>query len=187
MDPEIKSALFRVLPFAFVLVIFFVTIKSGKNNPLALGLVKPNSKFSFILWLTGYWIFVLLAEIILYKLDILEIQPWDHPLLSSVLRILGAVILAPISEELIFRGLLLNKLISLKIDKYLAIFLQAALFVLLHNFTYENTLGSNLGIVQSFIDASLFGFARYYTRSLYTPIAMHISGNLVATLERFIL
>jgi membrane protease YdiL (CAAX protease family) len=65
-------------------------------------------------------------------------------------------------------------------------FLQAVLFVLLHNFAYENTVSSNIGIVQALIDASLFGYARYYTKSLYTPMLMHALGNAVAVFERFI-
>jgi len=59
--------------------------------------------------------------------------------------------------------------------------------VLLHNFTYENTMASNIGIVQSALDAVLFGYARLYTRSLVTPITMHLSGNAIAIAERFIL
>ncbi|KFE97639.1 CPBP family intramembrane glutamic endopeptidase [Chryseobacterium luteum] len=95
--------------------------------------------------------------------------------------------LLPIAEEFIFIGLLLNKLLKKNINLHLAILLQACFFVLLHNFAYQNTQSSNICIVQSVVDASLFGYAKYYTKSIYTPIAMHITGNLIATLERFIL
>ena len=116
---------------------------------------------------------------------LLEITPWNHPLFASIIRIAGAVILAPIAEEFIFRGLFLNMLIKRKLNLHLAIFMQAVVFVLLHNFTYQNSLSSNIGIVQSLADAMLFGYAKYYTKSIFTPMAMHITGNAIATLERF--
>jgi membrane protease YdiL (CAAX protease family) len=99
---------------------------------------------------------------------------------------MGAVVLAPVAEELLFRALILN-FFTKKMAMPLAIALQAVLFVALHNYTYQNTFGSNLGIVQGLFDATLYAMARYHTRSIYTPIAMHMTGNAIATIERFIL
>jgi membrane protease YdiL (CAAX protease family) len=80
------------------------------------------------------------------------------------------VIIAPIAEELIFRGLFLNKLIGLKINKHIAIFILALIFVGVHSFAFENTLSSKIGIAQTFIDASLFLMQDFqqnqYTRQL---------------------
>lgn len=97
------------------------------------------------------------------------------------------VIIAPIAEELIYRGLFLSKLISLKISKHIAIFILALIFVGSHSFAFENALSSKIGIAQTFIDASLFSYARFSTKSIYTPITMHMTGNLIATLETFLL
>ena len=88
---------------------------------------------------------------------------------------------------MIFRGLILSKKINDNINIHLAIFIQSILFVLLHNFTYQNSLSSNIGIAQSLIDASLFGISRLHTKSIYTPITMHMTGDFIATIERFIL
>lgn len=186
MNEEIKSALIRVVPFVIILVGLFIATKRGKiDRVVDLGLRKPISMIHFFFWTFGFLGFILLTEFFLYKLGILEIAKWNHPFFPSIIRIVGAVILAPISEELIFRGLLLSKL-SKKVNTHLAILIQACFFVLLHNFAYQNTLSSNIGIVQALIDASLFGYARQYTKSIYTPIAMHMTGNFIATLERFI-
>lgn len=57
-----------------------------------------------MLWTIGFLIFILLTEFTFYKLGILEIDKWNHPLYSSIIRIIGSVILAPIVEELIFKG-----------------------------------------------------------------------------------
>lgn len=185
MNTEIKSALIRGLPFVVILFILLLAFKKGKITANDLGINKPSSIKQFLYWVIGFFVFVLLVELILYMMWLLEIEPWRHPLFPSIVRIVGAVVLAPITEEFIFRGLLLNMLIKRKLNLHVAIFMQAAFFVLLHNFTYQNTLSSNIGIVQSLADAMLFGYAKHYTKSIFTPVAMHITGNAIATLERF--
>jgi membrane protease YdiL (CAAX protease family) len=186
MNEEIKSALIRVIPFAIILFALLIATKRKKIQIVDLELKRPNSMNHFFFWTIGFLIFILVTEFSLYYLGFLEIDKWNHLLFPSIIRIFGAVILAPIAEEFIFRGLILSKLIKKNIRIHLAILIQACFFVLLHNFTYQNTMSSNIGIVQGLIDASLFGYARYNTKSIYTPITMHITGNLIATLERFI-
>ena len=84
------------------------------------------------------------------------------------------------------KGTPVNNHIVYLLNIHFAIFIQACFFVLLHNFTYQNSLSSNIGIVQSLIEASLFAYAKYHTKSIYTPITMHMTGNFIATFERFI-
>ncbi|MBC7440402.1 MAG: CPBP family intramembrane metalloprotease [Flavobacterium sp.] len=187
MNEEIKSAIIKALPFAIILFILFIATKQKKIDIVDLGIKKPSSIKHYLFWAIGFLIFILLTEFSLSKLGFLEIDKWHHSLFPSIIRILGALILAPIAEEFIFRGLLLSKLINNKLNLHFAILIQACIFVLLHNFTYQNTFSSNIGIAQSLIDGSLFGYARYYTKSIYTPITMHIIGNIIATSERFLL
>ncbi|TLV02224.1 CPBP family intramembrane glutamic endopeptidase [Dyadobacter luticola] len=186
MSGDLKLALLRVVPFLLVIMVVIIRTRQGDINPDDLFLNKPVSNSRFLACVAGFTSYVLLVEFVLYQMGMLEINPWNHPMASSFIRILGAVILAPITEELIFRGLLLMVLTK-KLSRHISILIQALIFVLLHNFAYENTMTANIGIVQSFIDACLFGYAKYYTRSIYTSMAMHSIGNLVATLERFIL
>ena len=115
----------------------------------------------------------------------MEIDRWNYPFLPSLIRIIGAVILAPVVEEVIFRGVLLSKLHE-KLNLHTAIAIQAVLFVLAHSFTYQNTLSSNLATAQTLMDGLLYGYARRHTRSLYTPMTMHMIGNFAATAERFL-
>lgn len=186
MNPELKSALIRVIPFVLILLGLFIANKRKKVSVEDLGLQRPNSIKHYFFWAIGFLMLVLLIEACLNQLGILEINKWNHPLYPSVILIFGAVVLAPIAEELIFRGLILTKLTKRKVNIHLAIIIQACFFVMLHNFTYQNTLSSNIGIVQSLMDACLFGYARHHTKSIYTSMTMHVTGNLVATLERFI-
>jgi membrane protease YdiL (CAAX protease family) len=186
MNPELKSALIRIIPFVFILLGLFIANKRKKVTVEDLGLQKPTSAKQYFSWIIGFLVLAVLIEFCLYQQGILEIDKWNHTLYPSILLIFGAVFLAPISEELIFRGLILTKLTQRKVNIHLAILMQACFFVLLHNFTYQNTLSSNIGIAQSLMDACLFGYARQYTKSISTPITMHITGNCIATLERFI-
>lgn len=186
MTDEVRSAIVRTLPY--LIVIFVVSILSirKKIKPEAIFIQKPLSVKQFLCWTIGFLLFVILTEYMLYSFDILEVSKWNHSLPASLILISGIILFAPIAEELLFRGFILNLLIKKKLNIHLAILLQSIFFVLLHNFTYENTLSSNIGILQSLIDATLFGYARQYSKSLYAPIAMHMTGNSIAVLERFI-
>ncbi len=186
MHDELRSALVRTLPFLIVIVVLAILIRRGKIKSQDLDLGKPDPIRSYFIWTVGFLFYALIIEFLLDARGILQVSKWEHSLTPSIILIFGAVVLAPIAEELLFRGLILNVLIKRIGNKHVAILAQALLFVLLHNFTYENTLSSNIGIVQSSIDAVLFAYARQYTRSIYTPITMHMSGNVLAILERFI-
>lgn len=186
MNHEIKMALLRTLPFLVVVIVFIILVKRKKINTHDLMLCRPDTMGRFVYWIIGFLLFIVIIEWGLYKFNLLEIDKWQHGFIPSLILIPGAVLLAPIAEELIFRGMILNALVKRKLSVHLAIFLQAIFFVLLHNFTWQNTLSSNIGVVQSLIDATLFGYARYSTKSIYTPMAMHITGNMIAVLERFI-
>ncbi len=186
MNEELRSAILRVLPFAAVLIVVYLRMRAKKIDPASIDLRKPKSNFRFFIWTFGFLVLVLLIEFVLYGFGVLEINAWHNQLYASIIRIAGAVILAPIAEELLFRGFILNLLTKRKINNHVAIFIQACLFVALHNFTYQNTFSSNIGILQGLLDASLFAYARYDTGSIYTPMVMHMTGNAVATLERFV-
>ncbi|HMG14922.1 MAG TPA: CPBP family intramembrane glutamic endopeptidase [Saprospiraceae bacterium] len=186
MKNELLLSLIRVLPFLIIIIIIKLRSKEGKLDQIDLYLKQPDKISSLLIWCLAYLIFILITEYVLYQFGLLEIKHWNHSLISSIILIIGAVILAPIAEELIFRGIILEKLIQWKIRKQTAIFLQAILFVLLHNFTYDLTITSTISIATTLVDAVLFAYAKYETKSIYTSMSMHSTGNLIATLERFI-
>jgi membrane protease YdiL (CAAX protease family) len=185
MGIEVKEALIRVIPFFLILIGLSIGIKKKKISTQELYINKPVSHKAVMSWLIGFLLCVAAFESTLYQLGLLNISSWKHDLLSSIIRITGMVILAPIAEELIFRGLILSKLRKLKISKLVAIVLQAVLFVALHS-VYDFTISSQIGMLQLFIDAIIFAYAMYHTKSIYTPILLHAAGNLVAVLEQFL-
>lgn len=162
-------------------------MKIGKLSKDDLGIRKPETNLKAFIWCVSFFIFCILTELILFEFRLLEFKTYEFDIKTSFLKIVGMVLIAPIAEELLYRGLFLTKLIQFKINKHLAIFIVAILFVLVHSFVFENTISSKIGIVQIFIDATLFGYARLTTKSIYTPITMHITGNLIATFEMYLL
>jgi membrane protease YdiL (CAAX protease family) len=187
MTDEIKYSILRVIPFLIVLLAIRFAVRRKRLSTEDICIQAPVSYQKLIIWLGLYLLFIILTELILYKVSLLEVAHWHYSLSSSIIRIFGIVILAPTAEELLFRGIFLYKLMQWKLNKHLAVLIQALFFVLLHSFTYKNTLSSNIGIAQVFIDASLFAYARLSTQSIFAPILMHATGNLIAVLEQFIL
>lgn len=90
-----------------------------------------------------------------------------------VLNIILAVILAPVIEETLFRGLVYG---SLRIygGKWVAAAISAAIFSGLHLQTYGFFSRFVLGLALAYL------YERY--RSLYPSIALHAFNNLIATL-----
>jgi len=81
--------------------------------------------------------------------------------------------MAPIIEEIIFRGLVLNELKKV-VPACPAIILQAIIFGIYHMNPLQGVYASLLGIV--------LGIAAEKTGSIWTPILIHISFNSISTL-----
>lgn len=93
--------------------------------------------------------------------------PFGDPVQGPPL-VLAVVLVAPITEELLYRGLLLRWL-GAKLSDGVAVGLSAALFSLLH-LNPSSALGLfSLGVV--------FGLARRATGSVLAPIALHVVQN----------
>lgn len=128
MNHEIKLAVIRVFPFLIVIIIVFILSKRKKINTQDLNLHKPKSLQLFLLWSLGFLIYIVITEVTISYFSLLEVSKWNHSFNASLILIFGTVILAPIAEEILFRGLLLNQLINKKINLHLAIFIQACFF-----------------------------------------------------------
>lgn len=187
MNEELGSALLRISPFILLITVISLFLRLKRFSRSDLQIQPPVSWLIYAGWCLSFLLFIAVTEVVMLKIGLLKTDSWQHPFLPSIIRITGAVILAPVAEELFFRGLLLFRLEQLKIRRPIIIVIQAILFVISHHFAYENTMESNIAVVQTLVDATLYACARYHTKSLLTPITMHMSGNIIATLERFIL
>ena len=92
---------------------------------------------------------------------------------QGIVYFIGAILLGPILEELVFRGTILSGML----DNYSprkAILLSAIIFGLVH--------GSPIQIVPAFFWGLLFGYTFYKTRSIILVIFLHITVNFTGSL-----
>jgi len=92
---------------------------------------------------------------------------------SMVMSIITVGIVAPFTEEFLFRGVIyktLNKNISIG----WTIIIQAILFGVFHGNLIQGTYATFLGIV--------FGYVTYKTKSLWPAIMMHMVNNTLASI-----
>jgi membrane protease YdiL (CAAX protease family) len=169
----LASTLPKVLLPAVAIAIMLLVAKRRKFSLAEdIGLRPPEWKFAaafLILWIG----LIALEEYVTAGMPGTAIKYWPpYPLLILFLRILAIGFLGPIAEELAFRGLLMRVLSRTRLGVAGAIVITAALWSLIH-LQYAPLI---LTIV--FIDGLTLGLARYRTKSLYVPIAMHVLGNL---------
>lgn len=90
-----------------------------------------------------------------------------------VMRILYGSLIAPIVEELVFRGLLMTALSKFK-NYYLDVVVSSTLFSLIHVLQYGWVLTDFIVYAGAGL---LFCMLFRYTRSVYWPMALHILWN----------
>lgn len=90
------------------------------------------------------------------------------------IMILFMIIFIPIIEEIIFRGLILNEIISSTKNFKLAIIFQAILFGIVHGNIVQSTYAFILGLV--------LGAVAYFFQSIYLSIVMHCVFNLMGSI-----
>lgn len=90
---------------------------------------------------------------------------------------IALVLAAPVFEEVFFRGFVITGLSSSRLGSSGAVLLSALAWASIHG-QYDG-----YGIVTIFALGVLLGAARVKTRSVVTPLAMHMAANLIATLE----
>ena len=97
-------------------------------------------------------------------------------------RLIGAVLFVGITEEIVFRGFLLNALLK-KMKLYPAIALNEVLFVLIHFpiWIYHGREPSEFlsGSVGVFVLGVLFSYSFFKTRNIFVPIALHMIWNML--------
>lgn len=96
---------------------------------------------------------------------------------NELMSFLVAVILAPIFEEILCRGLILNTL-SRVMHKWVAIVLSSAIFGIIHGNPIQFIYATALGI--------LLGWIYTKTDSILIPILCHLTFNLTSTLLQYV-
>ena len=99
--------------------------------------------------------------------------------INFALTFLGAGLLAPISEELYFRGLLHGWFRSRRFVFWLRVLLSSILFGLAH-------FDSLAVVVSSFVLGLANALFYEWSKSIWVPIAMHVITNSVAVVLLYV-
>ena len=172
IDSLTGLGLARLVEIFFLLVV--VTVR--EKGLSAIGLKASGTYRGFIKGLIWAVSFGLAAGVILFIIDLLGIKmrplfqmqlPFGSRQLTAFFLV-GAII-APIAEEIFFRGILYGFFRKWGIPA--AIILSTLLFVLSHS------LGRTVPVTQ-IVGGILFAVAYEVEKNLFVPITIHILGNL---------
>lgn len=101
--------------------------------------------------------------------------------LSKVLAILSIVVFAPIIEEFIFRGVLMSWLYR-RFSLRISIMISSLAFAFFH-FSSVHSLSNITLIASLFTLACYLGFLYERQRSLFAPITLHVTFNLISVIR----
>lgn len=170
------------LPILGIALVYFVSKKKKLSFRNDIGLVFPKWK-EVLLWAVLFAILILIEEFVSKQFGNETINSWvgKYSIGEMVLRTIGIVILAPIAEELVLRGLLYARIEKTSLKYVGAIIIPAIIFSLAHIQYAEN-----LTFVIIFIDGLFLGLARYSSKSVILTIILHSLANIGAVVEKFI-
>lgn len=157
-----------VYPFLFVLQMVFM--------PLNVWFQQLNKSIPFPNSWTGFETYLQEME---KKLEVLTEYLVSFETFAEFLAaFLVIAIIAGVTEELLFRGLLQRKLYGLFQNPHLAIWVSATIFSLIHFQFY--------GFLPRLFLGALFGYFFLWSGNIWVPIAAHIFNNGLAVVLYFL-
>lgn len=195
----IMTLQFLLVVAMFVTLLFYIrtegrgAMTASVKNPLSKSSRLTDFGLGMVVWLIAFpWVGVMsqICDFILESL--FNFQSYEQVAVrylkenlgsapQTVLALLSIVIIAPIVEELLFRGTLqqfLKKYCSVKVS----IVLTAAIFACFH-FSASQGLG-NLSLIPSlFTFACFLGYTYERQGSIFASIGLHLAFNLASSLQ----
>jgi membrane protease YdiL (CAAX protease family) len=162
-----------------VLVLCLVLRARGESLREALALTPPGPA-TLAAWVAAFAVLVALEALLEPLLGFRPARPWegDYHTAELLVRLAGIVLVAPIAEELIFRGAVFSRLARAELGASGAIAVTAAIFAMLH---LQYGSGAMALIL---VDGLFYGLARAKTGSVLVPLVCHMIGNSYAAWER---
>jgi len=174
------DAYWRLFGVAAMILIFFLRPEFAKRT-----LLKPVPKLMH--WVLAACAVTWIFDILLYQLpdtwfplDPTEGHHWHEMGWGGLFSgLISAVILAPICEEFIFRGLLYNT-IKNRLGAHAGVWISAIVFTSVHFYGVQGLLGVGFfGVVM--------GYLYRYTNSLLPCILCHALFNLIVTIWNWVM
>lgn len=171
------NAILTALVSAFSSVITFIIFLKTKWTPLTRGylLSKP---WGTLLWVALFSLGTIIPLSFLYEQLGIEMDENTQQIITSMMKepwgYVAVGILAPLAEEVVFRGAILRTLLGImsKKNHWVAIMISAAIFGVVH---------ANLAqFINALLMGLLLGWMYYRTGSLVPGILLHWINNTMA-------
>lgn len=142
--------------------------------------LRPPVPSAAVVWTVAFIALVIVEEVLSRTVFPMPVTPWAGQYAPPVLvlRVLGMVVLAPIAEEIVFRGLMYGQLSRTAVGPVGAVAISALAFSALH-LQY-----GVLGFAFVLVDGLFYGAARAATDSVLLTIGLHALGNAYAAFQR---
>ncbi len=158
--------------------------------PIAVWIIfrKRSLEASALKWENGFWILIPISFLMTFCTSyivssLVQLLPTYEKMVSQYaemigtidpkLLFVGGVIIGPICEEIIFRGIILKGFLK-TYDYKKAILFSALIFSFIHMVPIQ--------VIATFFIGLVLGYVYYKTRSLWLVCIIHILNNLVAVL-----
>ena len=177
-----NSSSTRSLTIAILTAVVFVAMLVvvslvARHKRVALPFTPPALS-AILAWLAVFAAAAVAQELLGGALGGGPASKWESLSASRLIRAGTIVLLAPLAEEVAFRGTMYGVLMKRGLHPALAILLPALVFTAVHVQYF------GLGLVFIFVDGIIFGLARHRTRSLFVPVLLHTVGNAYAVAQR---
>lgn len=150
---------------------------------LAIRAIDKTVLIKILLFGIGYYFFEsTIADVLSIDTPqfMLDVKAQTKTSFDMIMLVLGVCIIAPIVEEVIFRGLAYTRLVQSRAGISGAIIITSLVFTFIH-FQYDFNV---LCILSVF--AFLLGYVRYKTDNLVYCIILHMQLNTFSTIELFL-
>ncbi|MFI3259385.1 MAG: type II CAAX endopeptidase family protein [Rikenellaceae bacterium] len=153
------------LPLMLIMVMVYRSVRNGQYGSVRHSLNGFNP--TILLW----GVMMLLSVVVLME-PLLEIMPdIEMPQGRGLSMLTALVIVAPVFEELLCRGVILEALRT-KYGAAIACFVSALFFAIMHL--------EPQAMVNAFVMGLLLGYIYLRTNSIFAPIILHAINNLFA-------
>jgi membrane protease YdiL (CAAX protease family) len=167
-------------PFTIALILLFARIRKPITVRQYLCLHRPGWK-EVCKWSLVVLLFVVCHDSLTYAVHRPIVPEFMVSAYTTAyftpLLLIAFLVLAPLSEELFFRGFLFGGIEESRLGSAGAVILTSVVWSVMH---VQYDLYSMGGI---FAGGLILGLSRVKTKSVYTPIIMHMLQNTIATIE----
>ena len=150
---------------AFALLYIYINFRDGRGKVARASVrgFNPNVILGGLIWLIA-------VQVVVEPLSLL-LPAEDQASGQGFWAIVTAVIFAPVFEELIFRGLLLESLLR-RHRRLLSVVVSSLIFAIVH---FQPSV-----MLVAFVSGLVFGTLYLHTNSIFTTIILHSINNSIA-------